>query len=108
MAFHEYGANDSGDVLISLPQWVMEIGKSDQDIFFTDHEGRRNTECLSWGVDKERVLHGRTGIEVLRYCIMDKEIVTNLCSCFLFDFYLDTVAKIFSFSFAFFHSPLDR
>ncbi|KAJ8631893.1 hypothetical protein MRB53_025229 [Persea americana] len=29
-----------------------------------DREGRRNTECLSWGVDKERVLKGRTGIEV--------------------------------------------
>lgn len=64
MAFHEYGANDSGDAWISLPQWVMEIGKGNQDIFFTDREGRRNTECLSWGVDKERVLNGRTGIEV--------------------------------------------
>lgn len=65
MAFHEYGGNDSSDVPISLPQWVLEIGKDDQDIFFTDREGRRNTECLSWGTDKERVLRGRTGIEVL-------------------------------------------
>ncbi|KAK2661943.1 hypothetical protein Ddye_000517 [Dipteronia dyeriana] len=64
MAFHEYGANDSGDVLFSLPQWVLEIGKGNQDIFFADREGRRNTECLSWGIDKERVLNGRTGIEV--------------------------------------------
>ncbi|KAF5735145.1 hypothetical protein HS088_TW15G00645 [Tripterygium wilfordii] len=64
MAFHEYVANDTGDVLISLPQWVLEIGKDNQDIFFTDREGRRNTECLSWGIDKERVLKGRTGIEV--------------------------------------------
>uniref|UniRef100_A0A5B7ABS5 Beta-amylase n=1 Tax=Davidia involucrata TaxID=16924 RepID=A0A5B7ABS5_DAVIN len=64
MAFHEYGGNDSGCVLISLPQWVLEIGKDNQDIFFTDREGRRNTECLSWGIDKERVLKGRTGIEV--------------------------------------------
>lgn len=64
MAFHEYGGTDSGDVLISLPQWVLEIGKDNQDIFFTDREGRRNTECLSWGIDKERVLKGRTGIEV--------------------------------------------
>lgn len=70
MAFHEYGANDSGDAWISLPQWVMEIGKGNQDIFFTDREGRRNTECLSWGVDKERVLNGRTGIEVVRCCIL--------------------------------------
>ncbi|CAK9143699.1 unnamed protein product [Ilex paraguariensis] len=64
MAFHECGENDSGGVLISLPQWVLEIGKDNQDIFFTDCEGRRNTECLSWGIDKERVLRGRTGIEV--------------------------------------------
>ncbi|KAI4327917.1 hypothetical protein L6164_020326 [Bauhinia variegata] len=64
MAFHECGGNDSTDTLISLPQWVLEIGKENQDIFFTDREGRRNTECLSWGVDKERVLKGRTGIEV--------------------------------------------
>ncbi|KAJ1431184.1 Glycoside hydrolase, family 14 [Sesbania bispinosa] len=64
MAFHEYGGNDSSDALISLPQWVLDIGKDNQDIFFTDREGRRNTECLSWGIDKERVLKGRTGIEV--------------------------------------------
>nr|CAD1820825.1 unnamed protein product [Ananas comosus var. bracteatus] len=64
MAFHEYGGNGSGDMPISLPKWVLEIGKDNQDIFFTDREGRRNTECLSWGIDKERVLKGRTGIEV--------------------------------------------
>lgn len=64
MAFHECGGNDSSDALIALPQWVLDIGKDNQDIFFTDREGRRNTECLSWGIDKERVLKGRTGIEV--------------------------------------------
>ncbi|OAY70820.1 Beta-amylase 8 [Ananas comosus] len=64
MAFHEYGGNGSGDMPISLPKWVLEIGKDNQDIFFTDREGRRNTECLSWGIDKVRVLKGRTGIEV--------------------------------------------
>ncbi|CAN8246033.1 unnamed protein product [Cochlearia groenlandica] len=64
MAFHEYGGNASGNVMISLPQWVLEIGKDNPDIFFTDREGRRSFECLNWSVDKERVLHGRTGIEV--------------------------------------------
>lgn len=66
MAFHEYGGNASGNVMISLPQWVLEIGKDNPDIFFTDREGRRSFECLNWSIDKERVLHGRTGIEVLR------------------------------------------
>uniref|UniRef100_A0A1D1YTM5 Beta-amylase n=1 Tax=Anthurium amnicola TaxID=1678845 RepID=A0A1D1YTM5_9ARAE len=64
MAFHECGVSGSGDMPISLPKWVLEIGKDNQDIFFTDREGRRNTECLSWGIDKERVLKGRTGVEV--------------------------------------------
>ncbi|KAK9667683.1 hypothetical protein RND81_13G004600 [Saponaria officinalis] len=62
LMFHEYGG--SGNAFISLPHWVLEIGKDNQDIFFTDREGRRNMECLSWGIDKERVLRGRTGLEV--------------------------------------------
>ncbi|CAL5368330.1 unnamed protein product [Camellia sinensis] len=40
----------------------MEIGKENPDIFFTDREGRRNTN-LSWGIDKERVLKGKSAIE---------------------------------------------
>ncbi|XP_068651385.1 beta-amylase 8 [Aristolochia californica] len=64
MAFHEYWGNRAGDMQIPLPKWVLEIGKDSADIFFTDREGRSNTECLSWGIDKERVLKGRTGIEV--------------------------------------------
>ena len=79
MAFHEYGGNGSGDVMISLPQWVLEIGKENQDIFFTDREGRRNTECLSWAIDKERVLKGRTGIEVF-----SSHICMNVNLCLLF------------------------
>lgn len=64
LAFHEFGGSDSGNIFISLPQWVLDIGKDNQEIFFTDREGRRNTECLSWGIDKQRVLGGRTGVEV--------------------------------------------
>nr|TKS14540.1 hypothetical protein D5086_0000046140 [Populus alba] len=64
MSFHECGGNVGDDVCIPLPNWVAEIGRSNPDIFFTDREGRRNPECLSWGIDKERVLRGRTAIEV--------------------------------------------
>ncbi|KAF5451589.1 hypothetical protein F2P56_026682 [Juglans regia] len=64
MSFHECGGNVGDDVCIPLPHWVAEIGRSNPDIFFTDKEGRRNPECLSWGIDKERVLRGRTAIEV--------------------------------------------
>lgn len=64
MSFHECGGNIGDDVHTPLPQWVMEIGQSNPDIYFTDREGRRNHECLTWGIDKERVLKGRTGVEV--------------------------------------------
>ncbi|XP_057849875.1 beta-amylase 2, chloroplastic isoform X1 [Cryptomeria japonica] len=65
MSFHECGGGNVGDeVHIPLPRWVLEIGRENADIFFTDREGRRNTECLTWGIDKERVLKGRTALEV--------------------------------------------
>ncbi|CAL5192682.1 unnamed protein product [Lathyrus oleraceus] len=64
MSFHECGGNVGDDVCIPLPHWVAEIGRSNPDIFFTDREGRRNPECLSWGIDKERVLRGRNAVEV--------------------------------------------
>ncbi|KAL0305597.1 UNVERIFIED_CONTAM: Beta-amylase 2, chloroplastic [Sesamum radiatum] len=64
MSFHECGGNVGDDVHIPLPQWVLEIGGENPDIFFTDKEGRRNQECLSWGIDNERVLRDRTALEV--------------------------------------------
>ncbi|KAK8965182.1 hypothetical protein KSP40_PGU007302 [Platanthera guangdongensis] len=64
MSFHECGGNVGDDVYIPLPSWVSEIGKKNPHIYFTDRDGRQNSECLSWGIDKERVLRGRTAIEV--------------------------------------------
>ncbi|KAK6140620.1 hypothetical protein DH2020_025637 [Rehmannia glutinosa] len=64
MSFHECGGNVGDDVHIPLPQWVMEVGNQNPDIFFTDREGRRNHECLTWGIDEERVLERRTAVEV--------------------------------------------
>ncbi|PWA93190.1 beta-amylase 7 [Artemisia annua] len=64
MSFHECGGDVGDDVCIPLPHWVAEIGRSNPDIYFTDRSGRRNPECLSWGIDKERVLRGRTASEV--------------------------------------------
>ncbi|KAI3873408.1 hypothetical protein MKW98_008060 [Papaver atlanticum] len=64
LSFHECGGNVGDDVCIPLPHWIAEVGRNNPDIFFTDKEGRRNPECLSWGIDKERVLRGRTAVEV--------------------------------------------
>ncbi|KAK3424763.1 hypothetical protein EUGRSUZ_F01533 [Eucalyptus grandis] len=64
MSFHECGGDVGDDVHILLPSWVMEIGRKNPDIYIIDREGRRITECLTWGIDKERVLRGRTTVEV--------------------------------------------
>ncbi|XP_016509788.1 beta-amylase 2, chloroplastic-like [Nicotiana tabacum] len=64
MSFHECGGNVGDDIHIPIPQWVQEIGYENPDIYFTDKEGRRNHECLSWGIDAEMVLNGRTPLEV--------------------------------------------
>ncbi|GAB2271702.1 Leucine-rich repeat receptor-like serine/threonine-protein kinase bam2 [Dionaea muscipula] len=64
MSFHECGGNVGDDVHIPLPRWVTEVGETNPDIFFTDREGRRNNECLTWGIDEERVLRGRSALKV--------------------------------------------
>lgn len=75
MAFHECGGNVGDDVHIPLPQWITEIGYRNPDIFFSDKDLRRTHECLTWGVDNERVLGGRIALEVIFFlffcvCIM--------------------------------------
>lgn len=78
MSFHECGGNFRDDVCIPLPLWVTEIGRSNPDIYFTDKEGRRNSECLSWGIDKERVLKGRAAFEVLYFLVL---LPGHICKC---------------------------
>lgn len=60
MSFHACGAN-VGDVLeIPLPEWVLEAGDKDPDLFFTDQYGYRNPECISLWADNASTLAGRT------------------------------------------------
>lgn len=64
MSFHQCGGNVGDDVTIPIPQWVLAVGEENPDIFFCNEQGVRNPECLSFGVDKERVLRSRNGLEV--------------------------------------------
>ena len=52
------------DVFIPLPKWVLKVGRENPDIFFTDREGLRNPESLTFGIDDEAVLEDRTALEV--------------------------------------------
>ncbi|XP_028796536.1 beta-amylase isoform X2 [Neltuma alba] len=64
MSFHQCGGNVGDSVFIPLPKWVLEIGESDPDIFYTSRTGNRNKEYLSLGVDNKPLFHGRTAIEI--------------------------------------------
>lgn len=55
--------NFSGHGRLGLPSWVMDVGRTTPDIFFTDRAGTRNTDCLTIGVDDVRVLRGRTALQ---------------------------------------------
>ena len=66
MSFHACGAN-VGDVYeIKLPDWVLESGIQDPDLFFTDQYGYRNPECISLWADDARTVAGRTPRECYR------------------------------------------
>jgi hypothetical protein len=42
-------------------------------------KGVRNPECLTWGVDKRRVLRGRTGVEVNLHLFTLRATLESLC-----------------------------
>lgn len=64
MSFHQCGGNVGDVVTIPIPQWVLDIGESDPDIFYTNRSGTRDNEYLTNGVDNKPIFHGRTAIEV--------------------------------------------
>lgn len=49
MSFHQCGGNVGDACFITLPQWVLEVGNENPDIFYTDAALRRNREYLSLG-----------------------------------------------------------
>jgi Glycosyl hydrolase family 14 len=66
MSFHAAGGNVGDTCHITLPQWVLDVGEANPDIFYTDKEGFRNRECLSLGCDEEALFAGRTPIDIYR------------------------------------------
>eukprot|EP00276_Gloeochaete_wittrockiana_P019123 CAMPEP_0184337840 /NCGR_PEP_ID=MMETSP1089-20130417/6278_1 /TAXON_ID=38269 ORGANISM="Gloeochaete wittrockiana, Strain SAG46.84" /NCGR_SAMPLE_ID=MMETSP1089 /ASSEMBLY_ACC=CAM_ASM_000445 /LENGTH=663 /DNA_ID=CAMNT_0026663921 /DNA_START=99 /DNA_END=2090 /DNA_ORIENTATION=+ len=52
-SFHKCGGNVGDAVTLPLPEWVLEIGRSNSHIFYNDQDGNHNDEYLSLGVDTE-------------------------------------------------------
>lgn len=70
LSFHACGGNVGDAAQIPLPKWVLDVGASDPDIFFTDRPrpgggglGRRNRECVSLFAATAPVLAGRSALQ---------------------------------------------
>ncbi|KAH7351517.1 hypothetical protein KP509_19G001000 [Ceratopteris richardii] len=63
MCFHGC-SNASENCSISLPQWIMSIGETNPDIFFSDRAGHRFQGCLSLSIDSLPLLDGRSPLQV--------------------------------------------
>jgi len=66
MSFHACGGNVGDHCLVSLPTWVLEVAEQNPDVLFTDREGLRNSEYLSFGVDNLPLFQGRTPLQIYR------------------------------------------
>ena len=66
MSFHAAGGNVGDTCHITLPEWVLDVGEANPDIFYTDKQGFRNRECLSLGCDALPLFAGRSPIDMYR------------------------------------------
>jgi len=64
LSFHQCKIDDS--INIPLPPWVVKEMEANQDMMYTDAEGRRNAEYISLGCDTKPVLQRRTPMQVYK------------------------------------------
>jgi beta-amylase len=86
--FSSCGGNVGDRCYIPLPKWIFAVAENNSDIFFKDRQvfvasvlyqqgddlfvfvlcrdGSADDEYLSWGIDEEPVLMGRTAVQVYR------------------------------------------
>lgn len=80
MSFHQCGGNVGDAVYIPIPKWILKIGDTNPDIFYTNRAGNRNQEYLSLGVDNQPLFNGRTALEVTLYFHYQfKLLIQNAC-----------------------------
>ncbi|CAI9283479.1 unnamed protein product [Lactuca saligna] len=48
---------------VSLPQWIIEIGRDNKDIYYRDQNGFPNADYLTLGVDNLPLFSGRTAVQ---------------------------------------------
>ncbi|KAI8553013.1 hypothetical protein RHMOL_Rhmol06G0312100 [Rhododendron molle] len=48
---------------VSLPLWIVEIGRHNKDIYYQDRNGLSNDDYLTLGVDQHPLFSGRTALQ---------------------------------------------
>lgn len=66
MSFHQCGGNVGDSVTIPIPPWVLSVGESNPDIFYTTRSGERDKEYISLGVDNMPLFDGRSPVQMYR------------------------------------------
>lgn len=52
---------------VSLPEWILDEGNTNPEIFYTDKAGQRSMDCLTLGVDDGEYANIRTMIHECTY-----------------------------------------
>ncbi|KAI7734415.1 hypothetical protein M8C21_004064 [Ambrosia artemisiifolia] len=60
LSFHSSASQVQG---VSLPQWIIEIGQKNKDIYYRDQNGFPNADYLTLGVDNIPLFSGRTALQ---------------------------------------------
>ncbi|RRT81951.1 hypothetical protein B296_00002490, partial [Ensete ventricosum] len=77
MSFHN--CVEGSTVNIPMPPWILEVGKSNPDIYYTNRRGARNQEYLTVGVDNQPLFQERTAVEVEKMAdFLDAGVITDV------------------------------
>ncbi|XP_022158210.1 inactive beta-amylase 4, chloroplastic isoform X2 [Momordica charantia] len=64
LSFHsDIRLTSRGKEGVSLPQWILEIGSCNKDIYYQDQNGLSNDDYLTLGVDNFPLFSGRTALQ---------------------------------------------
>ncbi|KAA8490848.1 Beta-amylase 5 [Porphyridium purpureum] len=79
MSFHVCGECDGDGAFVPLPDWIQRLSEEDPDILFLDEKGNKSAECLSFGVDHERIFPGKRGPKTRTAIDMYKGFMKSFC-----------------------------
>ncbi|KAK3010051.1 hypothetical protein RJ639_012820 [Escallonia herrerae] len=63
LCFHSNMRLSSRGLGVNLPQWIMEIGQLNKDIYYRDRNGYSSDDYLTLGVDHHPLFCGRTALQ---------------------------------------------